>query len=66
MGIILALVLLPPIVIFVYNIYKDPVTPELVQRVQEIAKEKTLGYLSKRKAKDDQNNDDISAKEKLS
>ena len=69
--IILALVFLPPILYFIYNVIiiyyftfiisinsyniyqisRDPATPQVAKDLYDIAKERTVGFLSKRKNK---------------
>lgn len=47
----LGLCLLPAIGIFLYNLYNDPLTPELLRRAVTTLKSKTLGYLAPSKVK---------------
>jgi len=42
---IFLLVLIPPLFMFVKNVWQDPMTPTLVKNAFEMAKEKTLGFL---------------------
>ncbi len=44
-------VFLPPILYFLYSVSKDPMTPQLVERIKDVAKERTIGYLSSRNQK---------------
>lgn len=48
---ILCLVVIPPLVMFAYNVIKDPATPTLISNASDLLKEKTFGYLSKSKQK---------------
>lgn len=48
-GVIFCLTFVPLIGYFLYNVWKDPVTPTLLKNGTELLKEKTMGYLSKRK-----------------
>lgn len=47
-AILFFLVILPPIVSFVLNVYRDPLTPVLIKDSYAVVKEKTMGYLSQR------------------
>ena len=40
--------LLPPIVVFLRNLYKDPMTPTLWKNGLEVIREKMLGFISER------------------
>jgi hypothetical protein len=44
------LTFVPLILYFLYNVYKDPLTPSLIKNGTEVLKEKTMGYLSKKKS----------------
>lgn len=46
--VLLMLCLLPPVVMFIYNVYKDPATPTVLRNASEVITERTLGYLSAR------------------
>ena len=48
---IFGLCFIPSIFYFIYSIWKDPATPEVYQRLQQIIHEKTVGSLSKTKKK---------------
>jgi len=52
-GGIFCLTFVPLICYFLYNVWKDPLTPTLVKNGAELMKEKTMGYLSKRKINDE-------------
>lgn len=56
-GGIFLLTFVPLIGYFLYNVYKDPLTPTLIKNGSELMKEKTMGFLSKRKV-NDQDGDD--------
>ncbi len=56
---LLILVVIPPIFYFIYSVMKDPVTPELVQRLKEEAKSRTFGYLSSRKKENTETSKDV-------
>ena len=47
-GIVFLLAILPPIIYFIYSVYKDPLTPEIMGKLTEIVKERSLGYLGKK------------------
>ena len=49
LGILLALIFIPTILRFVYNVIRDPITPTLISNASTLVKEKTFGYLSKKK-----------------
>ena len=57
-GGIFLLTFVPLIGYFLYNVYKDPLTPTLIKNGSELMKEKTMGFLSKRKASDQDDNKD--------
>ena len=42
-------IFVPPILIFVYNVYKDPLTVTVIKDGLEVLKNKTIGSLSKKK-----------------
>lgn len=42
------LCILPPIVMFFYNVAKDPATPAVLRNASEVLTERTLGFLSAR------------------
>jgi hypothetical protein len=42
------LVILPPIASFIMNVYRDPLTPQLIKDSYAAVKERTMGYLSSR------------------
>ena len=44
---VLGLVIIPPILFFLYNVYRDPATPTLIKNIGEIISERTFGYLGK-------------------
>jgi hypothetical protein len=46
---ILLLCLVPPIFIFISNLYKDPMTPTLLSNAWDLARDKTLSFLGKSK-----------------
>lgn len=46
--ILFALCVIPTVGIFAYNLYKDPMTPELLKRAAVTVKDNALGYLSKK------------------
>ena len=46
---LLLAIFLPPILIFVYNLYKDPLTMTVIKDGLEVLKHKTIGSLSKKK-----------------
>ena len=48
---IFLLVLIPPIFMFIKNVWQDPMTPTLIRNVFEMTKEKTLGFLGTKKEK---------------
>lgn len=50
-GMTLCLTFVPLLCYFIYNVWKDPLTPTLVQNGTDLVKEKTMGFLSKRKQK---------------
>ena len=56
---LLILVVIPPIFYFIYSVVKDPVTPDLVQRLKEEAKSRTFGYLSSRKKVNTETSKDV-------
>lgn len=58
-GAIFLLTFVPLIGYFLYNVYKDPLTPTLLKNGSELMKEKTMGFLSKRKTK----NQDVDEKD---
>lgn len=47
----LGLCLLPAIGVFLYNLYNDPLTPELLRRAVSTLQRRTLGYLAPSKFK---------------
>jgi len=49
--ILLLVVLLPPIISFFYNVYRDPATPTVLRNASELLSERTLGFLSARGGK---------------
>ena len=51
-GFIFCLTFVPLVVYFLYNVWKDPLTPSLVQNGTDMLKEKTMGFLSKRKQRE--------------
>jgi predicted transporter len=58
-GVIFALTFVPLIGYFIYNVWNDPLTPSLVKNGTELIKEKTMGFLSKRKtAEENEQKDD--------
>ncbi|KAJ1421112.1 hypothetical protein B484DRAFT_399622 [Ochromonadaceae sp. CCMP2298] len=46
---IMSLAILPVIFIFLYNVYKDPITPTLIKNGYELLRERSMGFLSKKK-----------------
>lgn len=50
--ILLILLMAPPIVSFLYNVSMDPATPTVVKNGMTVVQERTLGFLSARKAPD--------------
>jgi hypothetical protein len=46
---ILSLTFIPSLVLFFYSLYKDPMTPTIISRLLEVAKDRTIGYLSRKK-----------------
>ncbi len=42
------LALVPPLVVFFRNLYKDPMTPTLWKNALEVVREKMLGFISER------------------
>lgn len=56
-GGIFLLTFVPLICYFLYNVYKDPLTPTLIKSGSELMKEKTMGFLSKRKSRSEDVND---------
>jgi hypothetical protein len=46
---VFCLTFIPLIGYFLYNVWKDPLTPSLVKNGTEMLKEKTMGFLSKKK-----------------
>ena len=55
-ALIILILFVPPVFYFIYNVAKDPLTPELIQRVKELARDKTFGYLSARKKEAEKTN----------
>ena len=51
-GVMFGLTFIPLILYFLYNVYKDPLTPTLIKNGSEILKEKTMGFLSKKNKKE--------------
>lgn len=51
-GVIFCLTFVPVIIYFLYNVWRDPLTPSLVQNGTDLLREKTMGFLSKRKQKE--------------
>ena len=47
--VLFSLTFVPLIIYFFYNVLKDPITPSLVKNAGEMIKEKTMGYLSRKK-----------------
>lgn len=47
--VIMALTVIPSLGLFIYSIYKDPMTPTVFTRVLDMLKERTIGYLSSQK-----------------
>ena len=45
---VFGLIIIVPILFFLYNMAMDPLTPTLVKNVGEIVSERTFGYLSAR------------------
>lgn len=43
------LAIVPVILIFLYNVYKDPITPTLIKNGTELVRERMMGFLSKKK-----------------
>lgn len=43
---LLVLTFIPGVALFCYNVYKDPITPELWQRLMDSIQERTLSFLS--------------------
>ena len=50
--VLLLLLMAPPIVSFLYNVSLDPATPTVVKNGMAVVQERTLGFLSARKAAD--------------
>lgn len=50
---IFCLTFVPLIGYFLYNVWRDPLTPTLVKNGTEMMREKTMGFLSKRKVRED-------------
>ncbi len=50
-GVLFFLCFVPTVLVFVYNVYKDPATPQLIENLIQIAKEKSFGNLSKTQKK---------------
>jgi L-asparagine transporter-like permease len=48
---VLALVFIIPILLFIYNIARDPITPTLMKEAFKNISERTFGYLSSNKEK---------------
>lgn len=48
-GALFGLTFIPLIGYFLYNVWKDPLTPTLVKNGTEMFKEKTMGYLSNKR-----------------
>lgn len=46
---IFCLTFIPLIGYFLYNVWRDPLTPTLMRNGTEMMKEKTMGFLSKRR-----------------
>ena len=46
---LLALLFLPPIVAFVYNVSRDPATPTVLKNGAALIQERSMGFLSARK-----------------
>lgn len=46
------LTFVPLIGYFLYNVWRDPLTPTLMKNGTDMLKEKTMGFLSKKKATD--------------
>jgi hypothetical protein len=46
-----ALILLPPIIVFVYNFVRDPATPTLMKNLSDLIYDRTFGYLSSKTKK---------------
>mmetsp|Transcript_25754 Transcript_25754/g.51621 ORF Transcript_25754/g.51621 Transcript_25754/m.51621 type:complete len:111 (+) Transcript_25754:1-333(+) len=51
-AVIFCLTFVPLIGYFLYNVWKDPITPTLIKNGGDLLKEKTMGFLSKRKGPD--------------
>ena len=45
------LLLLPPIIGFIYNVYHDPATPTVLRNASDLLTERTMGFLSPRSAR---------------
>ena len=50
-GVLLVLCFVPSIGYFIYNVYKDPDTPTILNNAIQLVKEKSFGNLSRNKAK---------------
>ncbi len=48
-GVIFSLTFVPLVFYFLYNVWNDPLSPTLVKNGTELLKEKTMGFLSKKK-----------------
>jgi uncharacterized protein involved in cysteine biosynthesis len=46
---ILALTVIPTLAVFIYSLYNDPMTPTIISQIGEVVKERTIGYLSRKK-----------------
>jgi hypothetical protein len=44
--VLFVLCFIPAVLIFLYNVYKDPATPQIVENIMQIAREKAFGNLS--------------------
>ena len=49
--IVLALVFIIPILLFLYNVARDPITPTLIKEAVKNISERTFGYLSSNQKK---------------
>ncbi len=46
---LLLAIFVPPVLIFIYNVYKDPLTLTVIKDGWEVLKQRTIGSLSKKK-----------------
>ena len=49
-----ALTFIPLVCVFCYNVFKDPLTPTLLKNGTQVLKERTMGFLSKKRTKVDE------------